>query len=409
MPKRKKQSVVLIGAAIVAFALITAMQFHFLASREADVRSPHMPAEMPAEMQTDIQGAPRSDAVGQIATDQMAAGALSRHAPRRLSEAGLSPPTPEFSEQLSDTLHRAFKRFQEGDYQKALQLAQPVANADNPYALHLVGYIYERGLAGARDLKKARHYYQRAAEMGYVDAEVSLGLLLVATARAEADYALAVGWFKRAASKGDMRAIARLGTLYAEGLGVPRDDVLAMSLFEQAAAKGNSEGLFFVGMGALDGRGRPKDPKAAAQNLILAANAGHVEAAFNLALLYRSNLLGAPDKAEATRYMQSAAAAGYGPALTAMGLYAHNGDAQGNAADWFEKASVAGDIQGRLLFAVSLAKGDGRERNVDAARALAVDVANHPDASPEIAARADMLLRQLAGEALAKRAVGLRE
>ena len=50
-----------------------------------------------------------------------------------------------------------------------------------------------------------------------------------------------------------------------------------------------------------------------------------------------------------------------------MGLIVHRGDADGVAADWFEKGLRAGDPQSAFLYAVALSEGDGREKNILAA------------------------------------------
>ncbi len=305
-------------------------------------------------------------------------------------------------------LRPAYERLMAGEYQEALWLAEPVAKSGDPRAQHLVAYLSETGLAGERDLTKAGRFYERAADAGDIDAQVGYGAFLLTHGDEAADYVRAAKYFRRAANRGDARALARLGALYADGLGVTRDPVVALSLIERAAAKEDPDALFYLGMAHLTGEGRPRDAETARRLLSRAVRAGHAEAAYNLALMHRSDQLGEPDVAFAAALMEAAAKAGYGPAMTAMGLYAHNGEAPGSAADWFERAAEAGDLQGRFLYAVSLAEGDGRPRDKIAAARLATEVAADPGVSEDLARNVGQFLKNLSSDVDAA-ASGLRE
>ncbi|MEO1013877.1 MAG: tetratricopeptide repeat protein [Pseudomonadota bacterium] len=300
----------------------------------------------------------------------------------------------DFTE-LSSALRPAYERLVAGEFQEALWLAEPAANSGDPRAQHLVGYLLETGLAGKKDLSKAARYYARAADAGDVDAQVALGAFLISHGDGAADHVRAAKYFRLAANQGDARALARLGALYADGLGVTRDPIVALSLIERAAAKEDPDALFFLGMAHLTGEGRPREAETARRLLSRAVRGGHAEAAYNLALLYRSESLGEPDIEFAASLMEAAANVGYGPAMTAMGLYAHNGEAPGSAADWFERAAEAGDLQGRFLYAVSLAEGDGRPRDRMAAARIATEVASDPEISEDLARNVGQFLKGL--------------
>jgi TPR repeat protein len=51
------------------------------------------------------------------------------------------------------------------------------------------------------------------------------------------DYAAAVGWFQKAAEQGNAEAQVSLGVMHAKGQGVPQDYVIAYMWFNLAAAR----------------------------------------------------------------------------------------------------------------------------------------------------------------------------
>ncbi|MEO0398160.1 MAG: tetratricopeptide repeat protein [Pseudomonadota bacterium] len=315
-----------------------------------------------------------------------------------LAEETADSPASEalLAEGATTSLEPALERLKAGEYEKARWLAEPVANSGDPAAQHLVGYLYETGLGGLMDVRRAESFYRRSAQAGNIDAQVSLGILYLEGVDGDAKPELAVKWFRRAAEAGDARAIARLGALYTNGIGVQQDRIAGRSLFEQAAAAGDADALFVLGIAAMNGDGVPQDFQYARQRLEAASAAGHVEAAYNLAVLYRSEALGRPDIKKAAIIMNAAAEAGYAPAMTAMGLYAHRGEAEGAAADWFEKANAAGDLQGRFFYAVALAQGDGREKDAVRAKAIAESVLNDKNADGELKGNVRRFLQSLA-------------
>ena len=258
-----------------------------------------------------------------------------------------------------------------GDYAKAKALAEPLASKGDAAAHHLLGYLYEKGLGVRADIGAALRHYGDAAIAGNADAQVALGLLAFDGGGVYPDYERAAGWFRLAAAQGDARAQVRLGIMHAEGAGLARSAVAAADYFAKAAAKGDADGAFYLGVAWMKGDGVPQNYLNAARNFEVAAGKGHGEAAYHLALLHDAPALGAPDAAKATRYMRDAAARGFVPAFAALGLMVHRGDADGTAADWFEKGARAGDPQAAMLYAVALSEGDGRPRDIIGALTIA--------------------------------------
>jgi TPR repeat protein len=265
----------------------------------------------------------------------------------------------------------AHKALLEGDYAKAKALADPLAKKNDPAAHHLLGYLYEKGLGVRADIGAALRHYGDAAIQGDADAQLALGVLAFEGGGVYPDYERAAGWFRLGAAQGDPRADVRLGLLYAEGLGVAQSSVAAAHHFAKAAGRGDAEGEFWLGLSWLNGDGLPQSYQKAAANFEASAAQGHAEAAYHLALIYDSPVLGAPDTDKAVRHMRAAAERGFPEAYAAMGLMVHRGDAEGLAADWFEKGARAGDPQSAFLYAVALVEGDGRGKDIIGALTIA--------------------------------------
>jgi TPR repeat protein len=289
----------------------------------------------------------------------------------------------------------AHKALADGDFEKARALAEPLAKKNDPAANHLLGYLYEKGLGVRADIGAALSHYGDAAIAGNADAQLALGVLAFEGGGVYPDYERAGGWFRLAAAQGDPRADVRLGLLYAEGLGVAQSPVAAAHHFARAAGKGDAEGYFWLGLSWLNGDGLPQSYQKAATNFESAAKQGHAEAAYHLALIYEAPVLGAPDTDKAVRFMRAAAEGEYPPAFGAMGLMVHRGDAEGEAADWFEKGAKAGDAQSAFLFAVALSEGDGREKDILSALTIADQLIASKTVSQPLKAQAAALKKSI--------------
>lgn len=282
------------------------------------------------------------------------------------------------------------------DHARAKSLAEPLAARGDDRANFALGRIYERGLGVRPDIGMALEHYSAAAVDGNADAQLALGRIAYEGGGVYPDYERAAGWYRLAAAQGDPRAEVRLGRLLADGKGLRRDPVAAAHHFAKAAAKNDADGLFFLGLAFLRGDGVPLNYQGAAKYFAGAAEQGHAEAAYHLAILHDGAALGRANAAEAARLMRLAAEGGFAPAYAAMGLIVHRGDAEGLAADWFERGANAGDAQAALLYAVALSKGDGRAKDIASAARLAQRLSSAPETPAPIRAQAARLQQSLA-------------
>lgn len=108
--------------------------------------------------------------------------------------------------------------------------------------LYQTGYNYHHGINGIDvDYAKARDYYQRAAEKGFVSALSQLGWLYDNGLGVDVDYAKALDYYQQAAEKGDPVGLYNLGWLYEYGKGVEKDSEKAKDYYKKSARAGNEE------------------------------------------------------------------------------------------------------------------------------------------------------------------------
>ncbi len=101
--------------------------------------------------------------------------------------------------------------------------------------------MYERGQGVAKDLGRARSWYQAAAEKGNVKAMHNLAVSASSRDDGGPDYALASKWYGEAASYGLADSQFNLGILAEHGLGAPKNLAEAYKWFALAANGGDEE------------------------------------------------------------------------------------------------------------------------------------------------------------------------
>jgi TPR repeat protein len=248
-----------------------------------------------------------------------------------------------------------------GDYERAMVEYKRVAGI--PLAQFRLGRMYEKGLGTPQDDAQAAHWYQPAADAGYLWAQIALANLYdqgrgvpedfgaaldlflkasefeqshayrlkpprppaVATYRAgemiergrgvQANPAAAAGYYKIAAEAGNPDAQFALAELYRKGEGLAADPTEAERWYA-AAAKGYASATGGraqerLGQMYIDGRGVPKDVRRGVLLLEGVAQGGRVWTQVKLAQLYERGADGLPaDQGRAVAYYRMAAEAG---------------------------------------------------------------------------------------------------
>ncbi len=178
-------------------------------------------------------------------------------------------------------------------------------------ATHLLGEIYRTGYGVDKNMTKAMSYFKTAGTAGYAPSEYALGVIYyTGEAGVAEDKPLAAGWLVEAAKRGHPGALYAAGRMYDLGETVPEDPQKALVYYKAAAVKGypdaeNALGLFFY-----TGEIVPKDVDTARKLFEEAAKQGLPDAMFNLAVMYANGEGGPKDMALAYVWMQLAAASG---------------------------------------------------------------------------------------------------
>ncbi|MBL4845391.1 MAG: SEL1-like repeat protein [Planctomycetes bacterium] len=294
----------------------------------------------------------------------------------------------------------------ERNYEHAVRwYRRAAADGHHPQALRELGVLVTNGQGVPRDDAAAIQLFRDAIAGGYTKACHDLGMMIEDGRGCEPDSALAAKWYRRGAEAGDMACMETLGVslamqpddeshkkgaqwlrkasdlglpgathnlarLYTEGRGVTRDRAEAMRLFKQAAEAGFAPAMEVMGEQLLAGTWVPRDEKGAMDWLRRGAEAGDVTCMHRLGASLSSGL-GGGDARAGTVWFYKAAAAGYGPSMTALGvLRSQLSDDDAAALTWFLRASVAGDQDGRLSAASYLSEGRGTEPNAKEAERL---------------------------------------
>ena len=111
-----------------------------------------------------------------------------------------------YAEKL-ESLSEGQEAFNNGDYVKALQLWQRLAQEGQPEAQVFVGLAYANGWGVKKNLEEASNWYMRAAENNSPSGQFLLGLHYVTTGVNQYDVRVGIKWLKRAADNGDKQAI----------------------------------------------------------------------------------------------------------------------------------------------------------------------------------------------------------
>ncbi|MCP3059575.1 sel1 repeat family protein [Myxococcus sp. K38C18041901] len=124
---------------------------------------------------------------------------------------------------------------------EAVILYRASARRGSAAAIYSLATAYEQGKGVKQSLERAIRLYEKAANLEDVNAQCTLGWLLLNGARGSPDYLGAIRWYQRAAKQGSTSAFFSLGQIYSEGLGVPKSKTRAVQHFRSAASAGHSK------------------------------------------------------------------------------------------------------------------------------------------------------------------------
>jgi len=196
---------------------------------------------------------------------------------------------------MADPLTQARQAYIDGDYQAALTVLEPMAQAGDPIAQNIMGAAYADGRGVDADPEKAREWYEKAAASGLAKAYYNLGNLHKKAGR----YDQAVTAYQVAMDKDYGAAFYERGKMLRHGIGGPVLIKQAIAAFERGMQSGSDEaGIELAEMYRL-GEGVPLNTAKAREIYAELATYGNAVALGNLALMYEMGLGGAKDMAAA--------------------------------------------------------------------------------------------------------------
>ena len=217
----------------------------------------------------------------------------------------------ELSPVWVDQFDAGLKAYEAKQYDKALQLFQPLAEAGRPNAQLYLAVIYDQGLGIPRDFTKAMYWYEQAAEQGDAKLQYDLGVRYLLGNDIPKDESKAVYWWQKSAAHQYAQAQYNLGLMYAQGKGVAADPKRSLTLYRLAAEQGLPAAQYALGLAYTTGQHLFIDYSEAYRLFKLAAEQGYPSAQYNLAALTESGEGVSADIEAALIWYRKAAAQGH--------------------------------------------------------------------------------------------------
>ncbi len=193
-----------------------------------------------------------------------------------------------------------------------------------------------------------------AACQGLVEAQTTLGQMLLDGRGTPACAEAARRWFTLAAQAGHAPAANMLGRCLERGWGGKQDYPRAAQWYRQAAEAGLDWGQYNLANMQLRGRGVPRDVQQAFDGFAAAAAQGHAKSINLVARFLEEGWIGPPDVAQAaTWYLRAAEGGDFRGQYNLATLLTQSGRVT-EAIPWFERAGETGSRDFQRLAADQL-------------------------------------------------------
>ncbi len=197
---------------------------------------------------------------------------------------------------------------------KTLETRRDTIRGTTPAGLLYTGVRLLEGKDIKQDEKTGLRMLEVAAGSGSGPAAGVLGLCYAKGEHTEQDNDKARHWFERGAELKNPESIMNLAYIYLNGLGVEADAPKAADLYRQAAELGFPPAGFHLSQLYREGRGVPKDSAKEFEWALKSAEAGHVPAEYHVGALYWNGDGVGRNLVEAKAWMTKAAEGGFAPA-----------------------------------------------------------------------------------------------
>ena len=200
----------------------------------------------------------------------------------------------------------------DGDYEEALAVLVPAAEAGDANAQNIVGDAYDSGSGVDVDHAKARAWWEKSAAQGFQKAQFNLGKLLSEGRQGiEPDYVIAEQMLQAAADQDNADAYNELALMHAFGRGRPVDLTKAAEFYELGHQKGSVISTSNLGAAYAKGEGVEQDYAKAFTFMQEAATKNDEQSLHNLGVLYRDGLHVTEDAMAAFLFFREARDQGY--------------------------------------------------------------------------------------------------
>lgn len=139
----------------------------------------------------------------------------------------------------SKQIKNAWIAYNQHDYVKAFNKANPLAKKGNVSAQGLLAVLYLKGLGVSQSDKKAMYWFRKAADQGNATAQYSLGIMYTNGYGVAQNEQLASQWYRKAADQNHSSAQFYLGGRYEQGRGVEQNYDEALKWYNKAFASGH--------------------------------------------------------------------------------------------------------------------------------------------------------------------------
>ena len=183
-------------------------------------------------------------------------------------------------EESRSPAEEAIAAYRRGEFVKARDIWQKLADGGDAKAMNNLGVLYDQGQGVEPDAGRAMNWFARSAKAGDPSGMSNYGRMLLRGRGTEPNPSEAARWFDMAARAGQAEAQYNLGLMYEEGRGVDggRDMKAAAAWYSRAAAQQQVAALARLGHLYRIGEGVDRNAGRATLLLYAAAMNGHAEA-----------------------------------------------------------------------------------------------------------------------------------
>jgi len=200
--------------------------------------------------------------------------------------------------------------FLDGEYARALEILEPLAEAGHSQAQVTLGIMYDNGNGVREDPEEAFRWYMMAAEQGFPIVQHQVAFKYLHGIGVEQNYQEAAKWWELSANAGLADSQFNLALMLYRGLGVDQDLDRARQLFTAAAEQGHGHAQYSLAVMYAFGQGVEKDYEQAIKWFHKSAVQDVAQAQYNLGIFYENGFGISADAETARLWYEKAAANG---------------------------------------------------------------------------------------------------